>query len=89
MKWSIASKEALADFGSFHKSPKLISESYMEEQLSKIYAFGIFKKFQDEIKALMNCSISLFRHDGSTIIYEVKERIKKKDGKMEHRNFEV
>ncbi|XP_008784351.2 protein FAR1-RELATED SEQUENCE 6-like [Phoenix dactylifera] len=82
--------EALADFESFHKVPPVFTQFYMEEQLSKIYTIDIFVKFQDEVKALVYCHPSLIRKDGLMYIFEVRERIRGKEGKMmEQKNYEV
>jgi len=61
----------------------------MEEQLSKFYTIAILKKFQDKIKALVNCSPSLIQVEGLNSTYEVNERIKRKGGKNEVKSFEV
>ncbi|XP_068665544.1 protein FAR1-RELATED SEQUENCE 6-like isoform X2 [Aristolochia californica] len=83
-------KEALADFESFHKRPLLISKLHMEEQLSKLYTVDMFKKFQDELKALIYCRVSRIAVDGPLSTFEVKERVYLKDGKKsEHMDFEV
>ncbi|XP_020253869.1 protein FAR1-RELATED SEQUENCE 6-like [Asparagus officinalis] len=82
-------KEAKADFESFHKFPKLISEHTIEEQLSKIYTIGIFKKFQEELKALVSCTLSFVHIDGDISKFQFKERVKQKDGTMMNKIFEV
>ncbi|XP_068655174.1 protein FAR1-RELATED SEQUENCE 6-like [Aristolochia californica] len=82
-------KEALADFESLHKRPQLISKLHMEERLSNLYTVDMFKKFQDELKALTYCRLSRIAVDGSVSTFEVKERVYLKDGKKsEHKDFE-
>ncbi|XP_020691795.1 protein FAR1-RELATED SEQUENCE 6 [Dendrobium catenatum] len=83
-------KEAQADRDSFHKSPQLISKFYMEDQLRKLYTVDMFKKFQEEVKAILYCIPSLVRVDGPVSIFEVKEPLRMKDGnQMENKNYEV
>ncbi|XP_008785831.2 protein FAR1-RELATED SEQUENCE 6-like [Phoenix dactylifera] len=83
-------KEIQADLDSFSKSPQLISKFYMEDQLRKIYTVDMFKKFQEEVKAILYCIPSLVRVDGPVSTFEVKEPIQMKDGNMmENRNYEV
>nr|CAD1836971.1 unnamed protein product [Ananas comosus var. bracteatus] len=74
-------KEAQADFETFHKRRPAVSKFYMEEQLSKVYTLNMFKKFQDEIEAIMYCHASLVSMDGSTSTFDVKECIFLDDGK--------
>ncbi|KAL6899380.1 hypothetical protein ACP4OV_006038 [Aristida adscensionis] len=81
-------KEAQADFETFHKQRPPVSKFYMEEQLSKIYTHNMFKKFQDEIEAIMYCHVSL--PEGSISTFNVKEIIFLEDGKKTGRKvFEV
>nr|CAB3450324.1 unnamed protein product [Digitaria exilis] len=68
-------KEAQADFETFHKQRPPVSKFYMEEQLSKVYTHNMFKKFQDEIEAIMYCHVSLIVVDGSVSTFNVKECI--------------
>ncbi|TVT99128.1 hypothetical protein EJB05_55537 [Eragrostis curvula] len=74
-------KEAQADFETFHKQRPPVSKFYMEEQLSKVYTHNIFKKFQDEIEAIMYCHVSLLGVDGPISTFNVKECIFLEDGK--------
>ncbi|GJM85487.1 hypothetical protein PR202_ga01939 [Eleusine coracana subsp. coracana] len=61
-------KEAQADFETFHKQRPPVSKFYMEEQqLSKVYTHNMFKKFQDEIEAIMYCHVSLIGVDGPSL----------------------
>ncbi|XP_072964600.1 protein FAR1-RELATED SEQUENCE 6-like [Typha angustifolia] len=84
-------KEIQADLDSFHKSPpQLISKFYMEDQLRKIYTVDIFKKFQEEVKAILYCIPLLVSVDGPTSLLEVKEPIQLKDGNvMDNKKYEV
>ncbi|KAJ8510165.1 hypothetical protein OPV22_000599 [Ensete ventricosum] len=66
-------KEAQADFETFHKRRPSVSKFYMEEQLSKVYTLNIFKKFQDEIEAIMYCHASLVKVDGPVSTFDVRE----------------
>nr|CAB3447186.1 unnamed protein product [Digitaria exilis] len=68
-------KEAQADFETFHKQRPPVSKFYMEEQLSKVYTHNMFKKFQDEIEAIMYCHVSLIVVDGPVSTFNVKECI--------------
>ncbi|KAH7670868.1 FHY3/FAR1 family protein [Dioscorea alata] len=74
-------KEAQADFETFHKRRPAVSKFYMEEQLSKVYTLNMFKKFQDEIEAIMYCHASLLNVDASVSTFDVKECIFLEDGK--------
>lgn len=74
-------KEAQADFETFHKQRPPVSKFYMEEQLSKVYTHNMFKKFQDEIEAIMYCHVSLMNGDGPISTFNVKECIFLEDGK--------
>ncbi|XP_072969791.1 protein FAR1-RELATED SEQUENCE 6-like isoform X1 [Typha angustifolia] len=65
--------EAHADFESFNINRVLVSKFPMEEQLSKLYTLNIFRKFQDELKATLNCHALLAKIDGSISTFEVKE----------------
>lgn len=83
-------KEVQADLDSFHKSPQLISKFYMEDQLRKVYTVDMFKKFQEEVKAILYCIPSLVRVDGPMSIFEVKEPLRMRDGnQMDNKNYEV
>ncbi|CAN6172271.1 unnamed protein product [Urochloa humidicola] len=74
-------KEAQADFETFHKQRPPVSKFYMEEQLSKVYTHNMFKKFQDEIEAIMYCHVSLIAVDGPVSTFNVKECIFLEDGR--------
>uniref|UniRef100_A0A453P219 Protein FAR1-RELATED SEQUENCE n=2 Tax=Triticinae TaxID=1648030 RepID=A0A453P219_AEGTS len=74
-------KEAQADFETFHKQRPPVSKFYMEEQLSNVYTHNMFKKFQDEIEAIMYCHVSLMNGDGPISTFNVKECIFLEDGK--------
>jgi hypothetical protein len=74
-------KEAQADFETFHKQRPPVSKFYMEEQLSKVYTHNMFKKFQDEMEAIMYCHVSLIAVDGPISTFNVKECIFFEDGK--------
>ncbi|PKA63437.1 Protein FAR1-like sequence 6 [Apostasia shenzhenica] len=83
-------REAQADRDSFHKSPQLISKFYMEDQLRQLYTVDMFKKFQEEVKAILYCIPSLVRVDGQISIFEVKEPFRMKDGnQIENKDYEV
>ncbi|KAM0953150.1 putative transcription factor FAR family [Dioscorea sansibarensis] len=83
-------KEFNADAESLHKSPLLLTRLYMEEQASKVYTAGIFRKFQVELKALVHCVSAIVKADDPVYIFEVKERLRSKDGKtMEQKIYEV
>ncbi|KAJ0959902.1 hypothetical protein J5N97_000336 [Dioscorea zingiberensis] len=82
-------KEGQADSDSFHKSPQLISKLYMEEQIRKIYTVDMFKKFQEEVKAILYCIPTPIQVDGLVSIFEVKECVRMKDGKEVNRNYGV
>ncbi|XP_042461393.1 protein FAR1-RELATED SEQUENCE 6-like [Zingiber officinale] len=82
-------KEAEADSES-HKTPLLISKFYMEEQISKVYTFNMFRKFQEELKATMYCDVLAIRIDGPVINFQVKECSFIEDGKpTENKDHEV
>lgn len=74
-------KEAQADFETFHKRRPAVSKFYMEEQLCKVYTLNMFKKFQDEIEAIMYCHASAVTVDGPLSTFDVKECIFLEDGK--------
>lgn len=83
-------KEVQADLASHHQSTQLITQIYMEQQLCKVYTIDMFKKFQEEIKALVYCFPSLIKVDGQISIFEVQEHVRAKDGEtIEQNNFEV
>nr|CAD1842989.1 unnamed protein product [Ananas comosus var. bracteatus] len=84
-------KDVQADLDSFHKTPpQLISKFYMEDQLRKVYTVDMFKRFQEEVKAILYCIPSLLCVDGSTSTFEVKEPIQMKDGSViENKKYEV
>lgn len=74
-------KEAQADFETFHKRRPSVSKFYMEEQLSAVYTLDMFKKFQDEIEAIMYCHVSVIKVEGPISTFDVKECIFLEDGK--------
>ncbi|KAL0909980.1 hypothetical protein M5K25_020899 [Dendrobium thyrsiflorum] len=74
-------KEAQADFETFHKRRPSVSKFYMEEQLSTVYTLDMFKKFQDEIEAIMYCHVSVIKVEESISTFDVKECIFLEDGK--------
>ncbi|KAG6519948.1 hypothetical protein ZIOFF_016977 [Zingiber officinale] len=74
-------KEAQADFETFHKRRPSVSKFYMEEQLSRVFTLNMFKKFQDEIEAIMYCHASLLKVDGPISTFDVRECIFLDDGK--------
>ncbi|KAK8948541.1 Protein FAR1-RELATED SEQUENCE 6 [Platanthera zijinensis] len=74
-------KEAQADFETFHKRRPSVSKFFMEEQLSTIYTMDMFKKFQDEIEAIMYCHVSVIKVEGAISVFDVKECIFLEDGK--------
>ncbi|XP_039143269.1 protein FAR1-RELATED SEQUENCE 6-like [Dioscorea cayenensis subsp. rotundata] len=82
-------KEGQADSDSFHKSPQLITKLYMEEQIRKVYTVDMFKKFQEEVKAILYCIPTLIQVDGLISIFEVRECVKMKDGKEVNKNYGV
>ncbi|XP_008786607.2 protein FAR1-RELATED SEQUENCE 6-like [Phoenix dactylifera] len=83
-------KEVQADLESQHQNTQLITQIYMEQQLCKVYTIDMFKKFQEEIKALVYCVSSLIKVDGRISIFEVQEHVRAKDGKtMEQKRYEV
>ncbi|RRT66992.1 hypothetical protein BHM03_00023890 [Ensete ventricosum] len=59
----------------------LFSESEHRKQLSRVYTLNMFKKFQDEIEAIMYCHASLVNVDGPVSTFDVKECIFLDDGK--------
>uniref|UniRef100_A0A1D1YF28 Protein FAR1-RELATED SEQUENCE n=1 Tax=Anthurium amnicola TaxID=1678845 RepID=A0A1D1YF28_9ARAE len=83
-------KEEQADFESFLKSRHLLSKFYMEKQLSELYTIDMFKRFQDELQAMMYCHVSLIKEDGPVSTFDVIESIFSKDGKkLEDKGYEV
>ncbi|KAG6517140.1 hypothetical protein ZIOFF_020520 [Zingiber officinale] len=74
-------KEAQADFETFHKRRPSVSKFYMEEQISRVFTLNMFKKFQDEIEAIMYCHASLLKVDGPISTFDVRECIFLDDGK--------
>ncbi|WOL00901.1 protein FAR1-RELATED SEQUENCE 6-like [Canna indica] len=74
-------KEAQADFETFHKRRPSVSKFYMEEQLSRVYTLNMFKKFQDEIEAIMYCHASFVKVEGPISTFDVRECIFLDDGK--------
>lgn len=66
-------KEAQADFESFHSSRYLLTQLPMEEKLSKLYTLNMFQKFQEELKATIQCNISILKVDGSVTYFEVRD----------------
>ncbi|RRT42802.1 hypothetical protein B296_00041984 [Ensete ventricosum] len=79
--------EAKADFDSFHKSRPTVSDSHMEQQLSKIYTLSMFEKFQHELKATIYCQVSLLKLDGSISTFEVRECTYTGDDERNHDKY--
>ncbi|XP_020586984.1 protein FAR1-RELATED SEQUENCE 6-like isoform X1 [Phalaenopsis equestris] len=86
-------KEAQANFESFHGSRYLLTQFPMEEKLSKLYTSNMFQKFQEELKAAIQCNVSILKIEGSVTYFEVREcgfRKNGEDGKGGgFKNFEV
>ncbi|OAY85215.1 Protein FAR1-RELATED SEQUENCE 6, partial [Ananas comosus] len=83
-------EEVQADYDSLHRSPQLVTQFYMEQQLCKFYTMKMFKTFQDEIKALTYCTPSLVKVDGLVSFFEVIDHTRVKDGlALEQKSYEV
>ncbi|XP_072952937.1 protein FAR1-RELATED SEQUENCE 6-like [Typha angustifolia] len=83
-------KEVQANTELLHKSPQLITQLYIEEQLGKVYTTDVFKHYQAEVRALVYCISSLINVNGPILTFNVKERVRVKDSKsMERRVYEV
>ncbi|XP_008788240.2 protein FAR1-RELATED SEQUENCE 6-like isoform X1 [Phoenix dactylifera] len=82
--------EAQADLDSFHKGRVFVTKLHMEEHLSKLYTLNMFKKFQDELKAIVHCQVSLVKVDGPISTFEVKECAFMEGGEnAQDRHYEV
>nr|CAD1827186.1 unnamed protein product [Ananas comosus var. bracteatus] len=83
-------KEVQADIESLHKTPQLITQLYMEEQLGKVYTTDMFKVFQAEVRALIYCISSVVEVNGPIRTFHVKERVRAKGSKsMKSKIYEV
>ncbi|KAL6502585.1 hypothetical protein OROHE_024238 [Orobanche hederae] len=77
---SKVNKENKADFASSNSSYQLISSRSFEKQLQENYTNAIFKLFQDELRGMIYCNLSLHKVDGPISIYHVNDVVEGKDG---------
>ncbi|KAG0479273.1 hypothetical protein HPP92_010131 [Vanilla planifolia] len=84
-------KEAFSDFESINGSCGFLTCFPMEEKLSKLYTLNMFKKFQDELRAISNCNISILKIDGTVTFFKIRECEFLPDGKgiAGFKDFEV
>ncbi|KAF8411283.1 hypothetical protein HHK36_003830 [Tetracentron sinense] len=66
-------EEAKADFDTWHKQPTLKSVLPFEKQLSTVYTYTIFKKFQAEILGVAACHAKIEKNDATTITFRVHD----------------
>ncbi|XP_042396745.1 protein FAR1-RELATED SEQUENCE 6-like [Zingiber officinale] len=74
LKKNIENEKKL-DFVSFNSIMPVILGHSIERQFQNAYTNNIFKLFQDEIRGLMFCDVSLLREEGITLIFEVVENM--------------
>ncbi|OVA14425.1 zinc finger protein [Macleaya cordata] len=60
---------------SFSKTIPVTSSFEMEKQVQSAYTISKFKEFQNELNSQMYCRIVSTRKEGTTSVYEIKERI--------------
>nr|XP_043617051.1 protein FAR1-RELATED SEQUENCE 6 [Erigeron canadensis] len=83
-------EEAAADMESRDSSPTLKTRCSFELQLSKVYTYEIFKKFQVEVEEMYSCFSTMQVHvDGPVIIFVVKERVLAEGNRREIKDYEV
>ncbi|GAB4842101.1 hypothetical protein Ancab_040433 [Ancistrocladus abbreviatus] len=83
-------EERLADLKSKNPTVMLKSKFHFELQLSKLYTFNIFRRFQTEIEGIYSCtSARQISADGAIITYMVKERLEFEENRTEEREYEV
>ncbi|KAL6575795.1 hypothetical protein OROHE_000776 [Orobanche hederae] len=73
-------KENKADFDSSNSSYQLITSRFFEKQLQEAYTNAIFKLFQDELRGMLYCNLSLHKVDGPISIFHVNDVVEGKDG---------
>ncbi|KAG6495271.1 hypothetical protein ZIOFF_043065 [Zingiber officinale] len=61
------------DFVSFNSIMPVILGHPIERQFQNAYTNNLFKLFQDEIRGLMFCNVSLLKEEGTTLVFEVIE----------------
>ncbi|KAG0501522.1 hypothetical protein HPP92_001594 [Vanilla planifolia] len=82
--------ELQADYESFHKTGMFVTKFHMEEQMSKLYTFNMFKVFQDELKLSACCQASLVKVDAAISTFKVREcSIVSDADRTENKNYHV
>ncbi|XP_010274577.1 PREDICTED: protein FAR-RED IMPAIRED RESPONSE 1-like [Nelumbo nucifera] len=66
-------KESGADSETWHEMPPLKSHSPYEKQMSTIYTYKIFRKFQEEVLGTVACHPKKEKEDGTHIIFRVHD----------------
>ncbi|XP_039123339.1 protein FAR1-RELATED SEQUENCE 6-like [Dioscorea cayenensis subsp. rotundata] len=75
-------KEAKADFASFNSSFPMLTDCYFQKQLQEAYTNEIFKLFQDELRGMLYCNLSLIKLDGQISTFHVTDIFRGKEGKV-------
>ncbi|XP_038877514.1 protein FAR1-RELATED SEQUENCE 4 isoform X4 [Benincasa hispida] len=66
-------EEAKANFDAWHETPELKSPSPFEKQMSLVYTYEIFKKFQMEVLGAAACHLKKESEDETITMYSVKD----------------
>ncbi|XP_059640286.1 protein FAR1-RELATED SEQUENCE 6-like [Cornus florida] len=83
-------KERKADLASFSSTIPTITVLSIEKQFQNAYTNEIFKLFQDEMRGLIYCNVSVIKREGPMSTFEVTESVVQKDGiYSEEMNYEV
>ncbi|XP_039118766.1 protein FAR1-RELATED SEQUENCE 6-like isoform X2 [Dioscorea cayenensis subsp. rotundata] len=72
-------KENKADFASFNSCFPLITDCYFEKQLQEAYTNEIFKLFQDELRGMIYCNLTLNGSHGAVCSIQVSDIVKGKE----------
>ncbi|KAH7659854.1 FHY3/FAR1 family protein [Dioscorea alata] len=73
-------KENKADFASFNSCFPLITDCYFEKQLQEAYTNENFKLFQDELRGMIYCNLTLTGSHGAVYLFQVSDVVKGKEG---------
>ncbi|KAJ0962993.1 hypothetical protein J5N97_028115 [Dioscorea zingiberensis] len=73
-------KENKSDFASFNSSFPIMTDCHFEKQLQEAYTNEIFKLFQDELRGMIYCNLTLINSDGVMCTFQVADILKGKEG---------
>ncbi|KAH7690217.1 FHY3/FAR1 family protein [Dioscorea alata] len=60
----------------------MLTDCYFEKQLQEAYTNEIFKLFQDELRGILYCNITLIKSDGQICTFQVTDIFRGKEGKV-------